>query len=324
MISSNLGKGMKDFDFYNDDELRRLSSCTLCPHECGINRLTGALGYCGTDAGVNIASVCVHRGEEPPVSGTDGICNIFFSGCNLRCTYCQNHEISRQCSSFSGKRYGFQEAVAEVGRMLDSGIRAVGFVSPSHVIPQVKALIRGIRESGYDPVMVFNTNSYDKPETIDEIDSSIAVYLPDYKYVSRNTAALYSGPADYPDVALKALKRMYYHKGSSLHLDEQGRAERGILIRHLVLPGHTDESISVLRSIAEELSTGISISLMSQYHPAADAFKDEIINKPLSHAEYNEVKEALEQMGFNKGWLQDPDSYLNYRPDFSREHPFEV
>jgi putative pyruvate formate lyase activating enzyme len=315
---------MKNYDFYTEKELRKLSSCTLCPHECGVNRLTGAEGYCGTDAGLNVASVCIHRGEEPPVSGPDGICNIFFSGCNLRCTFCQNHEISRHCIGFDGDRYSYSELIAEVDRILSSGIRAVGFVSPSHVIPQVRALIRGIRQSGHDPVFVFNTNSYDKPEIIDEIDSSVDVYLPDYKYVSRETASIYSGAADYPDVALRALKRMYYHKGSSLFLDDKGRAERGILIRHLVLPGHTDESIAVLRSVAEELSTGMNISLMSQYHPAADAKKDRIINRSLADTEYLKVKLALEELGFTRGWLQDPESHLNYRPDFRREHPFET
>jgi putative pyruvate formate lyase activating enzyme len=308
---------------YTSDEIELLSPCTLCPRECRVNRFEGGNGYCGMDAGMNIASICIHRGEEPPVSGPYGICNIFFAGCNLHCIYCQNHDISRPGSGCSPALQSLNSVLDHIERILSSGIIAVGFVSPSHVVPQVKAIIRGLNARGLKPITVYNTNSYDKPEVIDSLDGLINVWLPDYKYVTPEEAKDYSDGYDYPDVALKAMKRMYYQKGSVLRMDEKGRAENGVLIRHLVLPGHAEESKKVLRSIAEELSPGIHISLMSQYHPTYEVKKHPFLNRPLYEKEYQEVADEMERLGFRNGWLQDMDSFRNYRPDFKKEHPFE-
>jgi putative pyruvate formate lyase activating enzyme len=310
-------------EVYSREEVSLLSECTLCPRECRVNRFEGGTGYCGMDAGLNIASICIHRGEEPPISGPDGICNIFFAGCNLRCIYCQNHDISRAGSECMKISSSPESVLDRLVKILDSGIKAVGFVSPSHVVPQVKTIIRGLNSRGYRPVTVYNTNGYDKTDVIESLEGLIDVYLPDYKYITPGTSTDYSDADDYPSVALKALKKMYWQKGSKLHLDEEGRAESGILIRHLVLPGHTEESKKVLRSIAEELSTGVHISLMSQYHPTAQVRNHPILNRALYKSEYESVVETMENLGFRNGWVQDMDSYLNYRPDFRREHPFE-
>ncbi len=300
-----------------------LSSCTLCPRECNVNRFTGREGYCGTDSGLNISSICIHRGEEPPVSGTRGICNIFFSGCNLRCVYCQNHEISRPGSHIPNKLDDLNSALDAIEEILSVGVKAVGFVSPSHVVPQVKTIIRGLHKRGLKPVTVYNTNGYDRAGILREIAGLIDVYLPDLKYASPEIAFKYSGAADYPSVAVKALKEMYYQKGSALQLDEDGSVLNGFLIRHLVLPGHSDESIKVLRLIADELSTGVNLSLMSQYHPV-DLVRDHpVINRSLHVEEYQKVVDEMNLLGFRNGWLQDPESTSNYLPDFSRDHPFE-
>ena len=305
------------------EEIELLSDCTICPRECHADRFEGGNGYCGMDAGLNIASVCVHRGEEPAISGPDGICNIFFAGCNLHCIYCQNHDISRPVGRFQGNEKSFDEILDLVEGILNSGVKAVGFVSPSHVLPQVKAIIRGLHDRGLRPVTVYNTNSYDKPGTIDELDGLIDIYLPDFKYVTSSLAREFSDAADYPSVALKALKRMYYQKGSTLPLDDMGRAESGILIRHLVLPGHAEESVKVLETIAEELSAGIHLSLMSQYHPTPEVAGHSSLNRAIYREEYEKAVEAMENLGFRNGWVQDTDSYRNYLPDFSRDHPFE-
>jgi putative pyruvate formate lyase activating enzyme len=151
----------------------------------------------------------------------------------------------------------------------------------------------------------------------------IDVYLPDYKYVTNTISSSYSDAYDYPVVALGALKEMYYQMGSALHLDDDGIAERGILIRHLVLPGHAEESKKVLRTIAEELSPGVHISLMSQYHPTLQVRNHPVISRTLYSDEYRSVADEMERLGFRNGWLQDPGSYDNYLPDFNREHPFE-
>ena len=308
---------------YTKEDRKLLSHCTLCLRECGVNRFEGGDGYCGMDSGMNIASICIHRGEEPAISGPDGICNIFFAGCNLHCIFCQNHEISHPDREVIMRSIGLDETLNEIEKILSTGIKAVGFVSPSHVVPQVKAIIRGLHERGLKPITVYNTNGYDKAEVIESLDGIIDVYLPDYKYVTPEISKEYSDAADYPEVALKALKKMYFQKGSTLQLDDEGRAEKGILIRHLVLPGHADESKKVLRSIADELSTGVHLSLMSQYHPTQFVKEHSTLGRSLYKSEYELVAEAMENLGFRNGWVQDLDSYLNYRPDFNKENPFE-
>jgi putative pyruvate formate lyase activating enzyme len=308
---------------YDNDDQKLLMECTLCPRECRVNRFEKADGFCGADAGLNIASICIHRGEEPPINGPDGICNIFFAGCNLRCQYCQNYDISRAGSGCRHNPLELKTALDIIEDILSEGIKAVGFVSPSHVVPQVKAIIRGLNSRGIKPVTVYNTNGYDKPETLRSIGEMIDVWLPDYKYVSSAIAMEYSDAADYPEVALKALKEMYYQKGSSLVTDEEGRAEKGILLRHLVLPGHVQESKNVLNSIAEELSAGIHLSLMSQYHPTYNVKNHPVLNRPLYKKEYDSVVKEMEELGFRNGWVQDMDSFENYQPDFRKKHPFE-
>jgi putative pyruvate formate lyase activating enzyme len=275
------------------------------------------------DAGLNIASICIHHGEEPVISGKNGICNIFFSGCNMRCLFCQNHEISRTICSPKTYEDELSVVLEKIARILSQGINAVGFVSPSHMVPQVKLIIKGLNAMGLHPVTVYNTNGYDKPETIRSLEGLIDVYLPDYKYVSTGLAAEFSGSRNYPTVALKAIKEMYYQKGSSLRIDEEGRAECGLLIRHLVLPGHVEESKDVLRTIAEELSTGVHISLMSQYHPTEAVLNYPPLNRPLYKEEYDSVAEEMHNLGFRNGWVQDMDSFQNYLPDFKKDHPFE-
>jgi putative pyruvate formate lyase activating enzyme len=312
---------MKDLFERADHDL--LSNCTLCPRECSANRFKGREGYCGTDSGLNITTICIHKGEEPPISGPAGICNIFFSGCNLRCIYCQNHEISRPCSHMPNRYDDLNVVLDKVEDILSTGVKAVGFVSPSHVVPQVKAIIKGLNERGLKPVTIYNTNSYDRAETLREISELINVYLPDIKYVTPELARGYSDAPNYPTVALQALREMYYQKGSALRMDESGIAENGILIRHLVLPGHSDESLKVLRLIAGELSTGVNLSLMSQYHPVQQVRDHPVINRSLYSDEYSRVVDEMEQLGFRNGWLQDPESNSNYLPDFSVDHPFE-
>jgi putative pyruvate formate lyase activating enzyme len=310
-------------DIYDIEDQKLLSDCILCPRECHINRFEGDDGFCGGDAGLNIASICIHKGEEPSISGLNGVCNVFFAGCNLRCVYCQNYEISRPGS-------GQNREICDLGKVLDiieailsKGIKAVGFVSPSHVVPQVKAIIRGLNSRGHKPVFIYNTNSYEKPETLRSLEEMIDIWLPDFKYVTPFIALEYSDAGDYPEVALKALKEMYYQVGSSFSIDNEGQAEKGIMIRHLILPGHAGESKKVLRKIAEELSTGIHLSLMSQYHPTSQVDDYPVLNRPIFKKEYDSVVEEMEKLGFRNGWIQDMDSFKNYQPDFSKKHPFE-
>ncbi|HSN49993.1 MAG TPA: hypothetical protein VLR52_02095, partial [Bacteroidales bacterium] len=208
----------------------------------------------------------------------------------------------------------------QIEEILSTGINTLGFVTPSHVVPQVKAIIRGLHSRGVKPVTVYNTSSYDKAETLQSLSGMIDVYLPDFKYVTASLSGDYSEAFDYPDVAVKALREMYYQKGSVLRIDDNGSAEYGMIIRHLVLPGHIQESIRVLEVIADKLSPGVHLSLMSQYHPSPRVRNHPVLNRQLSREEYEKVVNALHRLGFRNGWVQEIESNMNYLPDFSKKN----
>ncbi len=191
-------------ELYDEEDRAILADCTLCPRECGVDRFSGGAGYCGVDAGLNIASICIHRGEEPVISGINGICNIFFTGCNLHCSFCQNHEISHPGFSLHRSENDIESVLSQIEAILSQGITSVGFVSPSHMVPQVKAIIKGLKKRGVNPITVYNTNGYDKKDTIDSLSELIDVYLPDYKYVNPQLSNELSDASDYPAVALKS------------------------------------------------------------------------------------------------------------------------
>lgn len=303
--------------------LEELKNCLICPRNCGVDRFSRKLGYCRSDASFYISSICIHRGEEPPISGKNGICNVFFGHCNLQCIYCQNIQISTNRNRSAAHRMSLKHVLEEILNCLNAGCESVGFVSPSHFVPQFKVIVNALHQMDIHPVIVYNTNGYDKVETLREIESLVDVYLPDFKYIDPLLAKVYSDSSDYPEIAKSALCEMYKQKGSTLLLDENGQAVRGILVRHLVLPGHIENSKGVLKYISEEISTSLKISLMSQYHPTPRVIDVEPINRLLSENEYQEVIHAFNEYGFRNGWIQEMDSSNNYRPDFDQEHPFE-
>lgn len=305
-----------------DDVFNLLKSCSICPRNCRVNRLSGEKGYCHAGAGFEIASITLHRGEEPVISGKNGICNVFFYHCNLQCLYCQNYQISSKKCLFQGKVQTQEEVLEQIKRILDTGVENLGFVSPSHMIPQMIRIIKILREEGYRPITVYNTNSYDTPETLRFIEEWVDVYLPDFKYSDAALSEKWSGSNDYPEVAARALQEMYYQKGNSILINDNGKAERGMIIRHLVLPGETRNSINVLRHIAHELSNRISISLMSQYYPISQVKDISPLNRSLYRNEYETVCREMEKLGFTKGWVQDFESSGFYLPDFRNPEPF--
>ena len=302
--------------------LTELEDCIICPRKCGVNRFSDKLGYCNTNAGFNISSICIHKGEEPVISGNKGICNIFFSHCNIQCIYCQNFQISD--NSCKNTEHKLKHVIASVLEILDTGINIVGFVSPSHNIPQIKAIIEILRNLGRNPVFVFNTNAYDEISTIESLDNYINVFLPDFKYSDNKISKQFSDAPNYPVIALKAIQEMYFQKGSTLIINENNYAVSGLIIRHLVLPGYIDNSIEVLRTIAYEISTSLHISLMSQYHPNIFTKRYPGLRNKLKKDDYDLVIKEFEALGFKNGWVQDFDSPQNYLPDFNNPHPFEL
>ena len=301
---------------------RMLDDCRLCPRHCGVNRQSGSLGYCGIDDRIPIASICIHRGEEPVISGERGICNVFFSHCNLQCRFCQNSQISD--NHRPPEYWSIHRTVLRIEHLLGQGIDNLGFVSPSHVIPQMVRIIEALQHRGHVPTVVYNSSGYDCAETLKEIEGLVDVYLPDLKYADHQLAEKASGAPDYPETARSALKEMFRQmNGPRLELDSSGLARHGMIIRHLVLPGYPENSIACLDWIAQELSRDIHISLMSQYHPTKAVLNTPPFDRPVSEEEYNRVCLHLEELGFENGWIQELESSRHYQPDFDRDHPFE-
>ena len=299
-----------------------LTSCDLCPRECRVDRFAGEPGYCRTDGGFAIASMCAHRGEEPVISGSRGICNIFFPHCNMQCIFCQNYQISDRLSRYESHS-SLDDVVLQIEAILDSGARGVGFVSPSHFVPQMKAIIDSLTARNRREVFVYNSNGYDCQEVIRTLERDIDVYLPDLKYMDDRLAAEYSDTPNYIRYATATVKEMYRQKSAEIVVDNDGYIQSGLVIRHLILPGHVENSKEVLRFIAEELSPDVYISLMSQYWPTERVANHPVLGRCLRPEEYDEVIEEFETLGFHRGFVQELSSSDHYRPDFLKDHPFE-
>jgi putative pyruvate formate lyase activating enzyme len=212
--------------------------------------------------------------------------------------------------------------VKRVKGLLETGCESVGFVSPTHYIPHVNAIIEGLHAEGIYPVTVYNTNGYERPEMLRLLEEKIDVYLPDFKYVDAETAARYTGAYDYPEVIKLSLREMFRQKGSSVILSDTGVAMKGLIIRHLVLPGHVNESKRILRWIAEELSQRVHISLLAQYNPPEGIECPPPLDRRLTREEYDSVVEEMESLGFCNGWTQELGSSQDYNPDFGKSQPF--
>ncbi len=308
---------MKDFLFPEYD------NCKLCPRDCGVNRNKGEYGFCHVDNRLAIGSICRHTGEEPPISGQYGIANVFFMHCTLQCQFCQNRQISLNKVDLKPYIFEVQEVVEKLMLLLDQGCKAVGFVSPTHYIPHVKRIISELRSNGYYPSFVYNTSGYENVEQLKELEGYIDVWLPDFKYSDNVLARRLSKASNYPEVAVTAIKEMYRQKGSTLIVDELAQAVSGLIIRHLVLPGYIENSMKVLETIADEISTNVHISLMSQYNPQFYSHTDLALQRPLYLQEYEVVVQHFYELGFHKGWIQEMESHQTYNPDFEQKHPFE-
>lgn len=299
---------------------RRLARCQACPRRCGADRLAGERGFCGAGADAQVAAVCLHRGEEPAVCGPGGIANVFFAGCNLRCVHCQNRQISRPGSP--ARLASLEAAAGEALALLEAGASAVGLVSTAHVAPQAEALAAELRARGVAAPLVLNTNAYESAESLRRLAPLVDVYLPDFKYADGALAARLSGAADYPEVALAALRRMRTAAGLAPELDADGLARRGLIVRHLVLPGEVGNSIACLRLLARELTPAAWLSLMAQYQPTAETAGDAELGRRLRPEEYAAVLAEAGRLGFENGWRQELAAAGDWNPDFDRREPF--
>lgn len=289
-------------------------SCLNCPRQCSARP-----GYCHADSLCpEVAAVYAHTGEEPPLSGQKGISNIFFAHCNLQCCFCQNHEISR--ADVVPDRITLRGVDAIVDATVESLQKTeniVGLVSATQYADIIPALVEGLHKHGCHPTIVYNSNGYERVEVLQQLAPYIDIYLPDFKYADALLAQRYSNAEDYPETALRALKEMYNQKGSALPTDESGLAFRGLIVRHLVLPGQVDNSIECLRLLADRLSPNIHISLMAQYFPPQGVDLPDALNRRVTPEEYQQVVDAFYNLGFHKGWVQELEAADCYQPHFT-------
>lgn len=305
-----------------DSLWKRLYNCDICPRSCHVNRAEGEKGFCRSGRLVSISSYCDHHGEEPVLSGTLGSGTIFFNNCNLRCRYCQNHQISQGTDNRS--EIFSSDELAAIMLHLQDDLRChnINLVSPSHYVPQILAALCDAIPAGLHIPLIYNTNSYDGLDTLNMLDGIVDIYLPDIKYASNLHAGEFSSCSNYVESSRQAIREMYRQTGN-LVTDESGIAQSGLIVRHLILPNNLAGSDDCLHWLADALSQDVTVSIMAQYHPCFLAWQDPLLSRKITAAEYTWVVEILRELDLENGWLQELDSPEFYLPDFQRQgHPF--
>ena len=279
--------------------------CELCPRRCGVDRAAGDVGVCGETGQLMVARCALHFWEEPPISGDAGSGTIFFSGCPLRCAYCQNHEISHEGA-------GLPVSPSRLARMMleqqDRGALNINLVTPLHFAPHIVDAVFCAREAGLSLPVVCNTSGYERAEMVDALAGVVDVWLTDFKYADPDLAALFSAARDYPDVAASALVRMLENlrERGGCRIGDDGRMLQGIIVRHLVLPGYADDSCSVLDRVWELCGNEVDVSVMNQYTPnAACRAKGGELARTVSPEEYELVLDHADELGFERMWWQE-------------------
>ncbi|MBE0461521.1 MAG: hypothetical protein IBX60_07800 [Candidatus Aminicenantes bacterium] len=307
--------------------------CHLCPRECGVNRRKGEKGFCKTGVQAIISHAGLHFGEEPILSGyTDFLKNkhnqaevqrgsgtIFFAGCNLKCLYCQNYQISWQQL---GQSVSSEKLASEMLKLQAHGAWNINLVSPTHMILPILKALKTAYEQGLKLPVVYNSGGYEKAEIIKHLDGIIDIYLPDFKYFSCTLSKKLSHSPDYFQYASTAIKQMYYQLPSVI-LNNDGVAQKGLIIRHLLIPGNSSDSTKILEWIAQNLSTSIYLSIMSQYHPCFQAPPE--IQMTVSPKEYKKVVAKAQNLGFDTLFIQ-PEPFARDEhliPDFTQKKPFK-
>ncbi len=302
----------------------RLASCDICPRNCYVNRLEGKTGFCHSGALPIISSYCAHHGEEPALSGMRGSGTIFFANCNLRCVYCQNFQISQNPQKQKTNEISTKKLADHMLELQAKGCHNINLVSPSHFVPQILEALTIAIPAGLRLPLVYNTNAYDSLETLRELEGIVDIYLPDIKYASDDMAIKYSSGRGYAAFARQAIKEMWRQAGA-LITDERGIAQRGVIVRHLILPNDIAGTGESLKWLAQDVSPAITVSLMSQYHPTHRARDYSKLSRHINAAEYEKALQIMEEAGLENGWVQGMESPQNYLPDFEREgHPFEA
>ena len=293
--------------------MEQLEKCTICPHKCNINRSIGNKGRCKCDDKIKIALASIHEYEEPCLSEGNGSGTIFFTNCNLNCIYCQNYEISQQ---EKGRKVSIEELAQIMLKQQEKGVNNINLVTPTMYAYQIIEAIKIARKQGLKIPIVYNTNGYENVETIKALNGYIDIYLPDLKYYSNELSKKYSKIDNYFGIATEAIKEMYNQVGTA-QFDENGIMQKGVIIRHLVLPNHIQNTKHVLKWIKENMPEDIFVSVMAQYFPTYKAKEDELINRKLTKKEYKEVENYLYTLELENGYIQELGEHEEeYVPNF--------
>ena len=283
---------------------QRLSPCRVCPRHCRVDRLSNEKGICQTGVKAVVSSYAPHFGEESPLVGSGGSGTIFFTHCNLLCIFCQNYEISHLGQ-------GIETDPGQLAAMMLSlqrqGCHNINFVTPSHVVPQILAALPKAIEKGLTVPLVYNSSGYDSLETLKLLEGIVDIYKPDFKFWDKDLAKRYAKAPDYPEVAQKAILEMYRQVGD-LVMDDEGVAVKGLLVRHLVMPGSLEETREILRFLAREVSVDTYVNVMDQYRPCGEACHCPPIDRTLTGSEYQQALKLARDAGLKrldeKDWLR--------------------
>ena len=280
--------------------MKELEKCEICPHNCKVNRAQGQIGRCRCNDKIKIALVSTHEYEEPCISGKNGSGTVFFSNCNLNCMYCQNYEISQLGK---GREITIDELADIFLKQQEKGVNNINLVTPTMYAYHIIEAIKIARKNGLNLPIIYNTNGYEKVETIKALDGYIDVYLPDLKYYSDILSKKYSNVDKYFEIATKAIKEMYKQVGQAT-FNEEGIIQKGVIIRHLVLPNHLQNTKHILKWIKENLGD-IYVSIMAQYFPTYKAKGDSLIGRKLTKKEYKEIENFLYTLDLKNGYIQE-------------------
>ena len=279
-----------------DRALEMMRDCSLCPRECHVERLSGELGFCRTGEKARVASLHAHFGEESPLVGTNGSGTIFFRSCNLLCCFCQNYDISHDAE---GGEVGPKDLADMMLSLQRRGCHNINFVTPSHVVPQILQGLFIAIERGLKVPLVYNTGGYDKVETLNILEDIFDIYMPDFKFWEARWSEKFCKAPDYRNIATAAIKEMHRQVGDLL-IDESGIAEKGLLVRHLVMPNNVSNTKEVMTFLADKISEDTYVNVMDQYHPCGKATLDPVINRRLTMKEYVEAVRRTREAGLHR------------------------
>lgn len=281
--------------------LELLKECRLCPRNCGVDRSNGQLGFCGAGALVRVGRAALHMWEEPCISGENGSGTVFFSYCTLQCVYCQNAQISQ---GHSGKEITVERLAEIFLELQQQGANNINLVTPTHYLPQITTALEIARNNGLRLPIVYNTSGYEKPEMIQKLEGYVDVYLPDFKYYSADAARRYSAAPDYIEVAKQALDVMVRQVGKP-QFDDDGIMTKGVIVRHLILPGRYEESKQLLAYLHQQYGNDIYISLMNQYTPFAQVKNYPELNCKIPQKVYEQIIDYAVELGIENGFIQE-------------------